>query len=73
MAPEIIDGSYQEGGGEDHPRDGGRERFSKSDSWSLGVMLHLLLTGKLPFGKDVNSREQLARKVCDAPFKVDRK
>ena len=35
-------------------------------------MLHFLLSGKLPFGKDINSREQLAEKFASGDFKVDR-
>lgn len=50
MAPEIIDGSYT----------------FKTDIWSVGVILYVLMTGKYPF--NANSQEEIFTKIKKIPY-----
>ena len=55
MAPEVIQ----------------RRQYGKAgDVWSAGVLLHVLLTGTLPF---VGSRERLREVICRGRVQVRKK
>ena len=45
MAPEVLDGSYNE----------------KCDIWAVGVVLYMLLAGKMPF--DAHNEETMIKKI----------
>ncbi len=50
-------------------RGGGGPLDIRSDLWSLGCTLHLLLTGQLPFGGETPANRYLSRKLDD-PVRV---
>lgn len=53
MAPEIIQGKYS----------------TKTDMWSLGVILHLMLTGSFPFKGDKDGGEKdIFYHIVNSPF-----
>ena len=53
MAPEVLDGQYD----------------AKCDTWSVGVLLYVLLSGYLPFqGKN---RNEVFYKIANAQFHFD--
>lgn len=52
MAPEIINGDFT----------------TKTDSWSVGVLLHLMLTGKYPFGTQNDHPKDIFNMILYEPF-----
>lgn len=52
MAPEIINGEFT----------------TKTDSWSVGVLLHLMLTGKYPFGCPTDRPKDIFNMIVYEPF-----
>ena len=53
MAPEVLDGQYD----------------SKCDTWSLGVLLYVFMSGYLPFQGD--NRNEVFYKIKNAKFHFD--
>lgn len=54
LAPEVFTGVYDE----------------KIDIWSLGILLHILITGRLPYSG--TSSAEVIKNVINCPFKVDK-
>ena len=55
MAPEVLEGQYD----------------SKCDTWSLGVLLYVFMSGYLPFQGD--NRNDVFSKIANAKFHFDHK
>lgn len=54
MAPEIINGNFS----------------AKTDIWSVGVMIYLMLTGKHPFTAGKDGKEDLFDNILNKPYDV---
>ena len=55
MAPEVLDGQYD----------------SKCDTWSLGVLLYVFMSGYLPFQGD--NRNEVFSKISGAKYHFNHK
>ena len=64
MAPEVIQGAGE-------PSWNIRPYSCKSDCWSLGVILYVLLSGRQPFVRNRSSMEKLKRSVLAGNFNME--